>query len=72
MYPLHKFSVLVFRAFDEDSDSYINLSEWIHGLSIFLRGDLTERAKCKYGIQSLPLKFVVQNLKLGSNKVLPS
>ncbi|KAJ8024456.1 EF-hand calcium-binding domain-containing protein 1 [Holothuria leucospilota] len=43
----------VFRAFDEDSDSYINLSEWIHGLSIFLRGDLTERAKFCFDVYDL-------------------
>ncbi|XP_071812025.1 calaxin-like isoform X2 [Apostichopus japonicus] len=43
----------VFRAFDEDSDSYINLNEWINGLSIFLRGNLSERAKYCFDVYDL-------------------
>lgn len=35
----------VFKAFDKDNDSYINLEEWVRGLSIFLRGTLEEHVK---------------------------
>ncbi len=37
---------LVFRAFDKDNDSYISMSEWVEGLSIFLRGSIEEKIKC--------------------------
>ena len=37
----------MFRAFDKDSDSFINLHEWIEGLSIFIRGTLDEKIDCK-------------------------
>jgi len=32
----------VFKAFDRDNDGFISLEEWVLGLSIFLRGTLTE------------------------------
>ncbi|XP_048462365.1 calaxin isoform X4 [Rhincodon typus] len=35
----------VFRVFDKDNDSYVNLKEWIEGLSIILRGTLDEKIK---------------------------
>jgi len=37
---------LVFKAFDKDSDSFVNMEEWIRGLSVFLRGTLDEHMKC--------------------------
>jgi len=37
---------LVFKAFDKDSDSFVNMEEWIRGLSVFLRGTLDEHLKC--------------------------
>lgn len=40
---------LVFRAFDKDNDSYVSVKEWIEGLSVFLRGTLDEKIKCKIG-----------------------
>lgn len=40
-------SFLVFRGFDKDNDGCVNVSEWIHGLSLFLRGTLEEKMKCK-------------------------
>ena len=39
-------SLLVFRAFDKDNDSYVGVKEWIEGLSVFLRGTLDEKIKC--------------------------
>ena len=39
---------LVFKAFDKDSDSYVNMEEWIRGLSVFLRGTLDEHLKCMH------------------------
>ena len=41
------FILLVFRAFDEDNDGFINELEWVKGLSIFLRGTMEEKMKCK-------------------------
>ncbi|XP_048195981.1 EF-hand calcium-binding domain-containing protein 1-like [Perognathus longimembris pacificus] len=35
----------VFFAFDKDSDNYINVIEWIKGLSVFLRGTFEEKLK---------------------------
>ncbi|OXB53722.1 hypothetical protein ASZ78_011569 [Callipepla squamata] len=37
----------VFRAFDRDNDNCISVVEWVEGLSVFLRGTLEERIKCK-------------------------
>lgn len=37
----------VFRTFDRDNDSCISVEEWVEGLSVFLRGTLDERIKCK-------------------------
>jgi len=42
---------LVFRAFDRDSDSNINMLEWVEGLSIFLRGTLEEKIECKLHVE---------------------
>lgn len=39
--------VIVFRAFDEDNDGFINELEWVKGLSIFLRGTMEEKMKCE-------------------------
>lgn len=38
----------VFRAFDRDNDSYLSMSEWVEGLSIFLRGNQEEKIKCNF------------------------
>ncbi|XP_042540478.1 EF-hand calcium-binding domain-containing protein 1-like isoform X2 [Dipodomys spectabilis] len=35
----------VFFAFDKDSDNFINVIEWIKGLSVFLRGTFEEKLK---------------------------
>ena len=43
----------VFRAFDRDNDSYINMNEWVEGLSIFLRGNLDEKIRCKKPVGAL-------------------
>lgn len=37
----------MFRAFDKDNDGSVSVSEWIYGLSVFLRGNLEEKMKCK-------------------------
>ena len=38
----------VFRAFDLDADSAINMKDWVEGLSVFMRGSLEEKTKCNY------------------------
>ncbi|XP_041039258.1 EF-hand calcium-binding domain-containing protein 1 isoform X1 [Carcharodon carcharias] len=43
----------VFRAFDKDNDSYVNMREWIEGLSIFLRGTLDEKIKFCFDVFDL-------------------
>lgn len=43
----------VFRAFDVDSDSSISMEEWVKGLSIFLRGELEEKAKFCFTVYDL-------------------
>jgi len=35
----------VFKAFDKDNDGFISLEEWVRGLSIFLRGTLSEHTQ---------------------------
>lgn len=35
----------VFRAFDRDSDNYINSDEWVLGLSVFLKGAMDEKTR---------------------------
>lgn len=44
MYLIH---FAVFRTFDRDNDGCISVVEWVEGLSVFLRGTLEERIKCK-------------------------
>lgn len=44
---------LVFRGFDRDNDGCVSVTEWIHGLSLFLRGTLEEKMKCKPADQLL-------------------
>ncbi|XP_071943765.1 calaxin-like isoform X2 [Antedon mediterranea] len=41
------------RAFDKDSDSCVNLSEWIIGLSVFLRGSEEEQVKFCFEVYDL-------------------
>ena len=38
--------ILVFRAFDKDSDSHLSTKEWVHGMSVVLRGTLEEKMEC--------------------------
>jgi len=38
----------VFKVFDEDNDSNINMKEWVCGFSKFLRGTTKEKMDCKY------------------------
>ena len=39
---------IVYRAFDKDSDGYLSREEWIHGMSILLKGTLDEKIECTY------------------------
>ncbi|NXJ91312.1 EFCB1 protein, partial [Corythaixoides concolor] len=43
----------VFRIFDRDNDSCINVVEWVEGLSVFLRGTLEERIKYCFEVYDL-------------------
>lgn len=43
----------VLRAFDKDSDSYINQSEWMFGMSVFLKGTLEERIEFCFQVYDL-------------------
>ncbi|XP_039273510.1 calaxin-like [Styela clava] len=43
----------VFRAFDTDSDSYINTKEWVEGLSVFMRGTLDEKIDYTFKVYDL-------------------
>ncbi|XP_020848257.1 calaxin isoform X2 [Phascolarctos cinereus] len=43
----------VFRAFDKDNDGIVNVTEWISGLCIFLRGNLEERTKYCFEVYDL-------------------
>uniref|UniRef100_A0A8C2UZI9 EF-hand calcium-binding domain-containing protein 1-like n=1 Tax=Chinchilla lanigera TaxID=34839 RepID=A0A8C2UZI9_CHILA len=35
----------VFYAFDRNKDNYVNVEEWVRGLSVFLRGTFEEKLK---------------------------
>ncbi|XP_040117116.1 EF-hand calcium-binding domain-containing protein 1 isoform X2 [Oryx dammah] len=41
----------VFRGFDKDNDGCISVTEWVYGLSVFLRGTLEEKMKFFQGFQ---------------------
>ena len=41
----------MFKVFDEDNDSNINMKEWVCGFSKFLRGTNKEKMDCKYLIK---------------------
>ncbi|XP_053117756.1 calaxin isoform X2 [Hemicordylus capensis] len=43
----------VFRAFDKDNDSCVSITEWVEGLSIFLRGTLEEKIKYCFDVYDL-------------------
>ncbi|TKC45239.1 hypothetical protein EI555_010279 [Monodon monoceros] len=43
----------VFRAFDKDNDGCITVSEWVYGLSVFLRGTLEEKMKYCFDVFDL-------------------
>uniref|UniRef100_A0A8D0C5S0 Calaxin n=1 Tax=Salvator merianae TaxID=96440 RepID=A0A8D0C5S0_SALMN len=43
----------VFRAFDRDNDSCVSVTEWVEGLSIFLRGTLEEKMKYCFEVYDL-------------------
>lgn len=49
---------VVFKAFDKDSDGFLNQEEWIKGLSLFLRGTLEEKMECKsYNASGIDCSF---------------
>jgi Ca2+-binding EF-hand superfamily protein len=35
----------IFKAFDKDVDGFINMEDWVRGMSIFIRGTMEERQK---------------------------
>ena len=37
----------VFRVFDTDADNHISFEEFLRGMSVFLKGKLEERLKCR-------------------------
>uniref|UniRef100_A0A8V5H1B7 Uncharacterized protein n=1 Tax=Melopsittacus undulatus TaxID=13146 RepID=A0A8V5H1B7_MELUD len=43
----------VFRAFDRDNNSCISATEWVEGLSVFLRGTLEEKIKYCFEVYDL-------------------
>ncbi|XP_003383675.1 PREDICTED: EF-hand calcium-binding domain-containing protein 1-like [Amphimedon queenslandica] len=43
----------VFKAFDKDSDGFLNQEEWVKGLSMFLRGTLAEKIEYCFSIYDL-------------------
>ncbi|OCT74213.1 hypothetical protein XELAEV_18033170mg [Xenopus laevis] len=43
----------VFRGFDKDNDSFISVTEWVEGLSVFLHGTLEEKIKYCFGVYDL-------------------
>nr|XP_031535512.1 EF-hand calcium-binding domain-containing protein 1-like [Vicugna pacos] len=43
----------VFFAFDKDNDNYINVKEWVKGLSVFLRGTFEEKLKFCFEVYCL-------------------
>lgn len=43
----------VFKAFDKDNDSNISMEEWIHGLSVFLRGTSEEQLEFSFAVYDL-------------------
>lgn len=55
----------VFRAFDKDSDGFLSQEEWVLGMSVFLRGTLEEKIKCKaIGSVQLPSFVWTSRLRL--------
>lgn len=54
---------LVFREFDKDNDGCITVSEWVYGLSVFLRGTLEEKMKCKTSCYPIGLHFMISTSK---------
>lgn len=56
---LHCTLFLVFRGFDKDNDGCVNVSEWIVGLSLFLRGTLEEKMKCKISGYLIGLYIII-------------
>ncbi|XP_055369065.1 calaxin isoform X3 [Betta splendens] len=43
----------VFRTFDKDNDGFVNMREWIDGLSVFLRGTLDEKIEYCFQVYDL-------------------
>ncbi|XP_043849733.1 EF-hand calcium-binding domain-containing protein 1 [Dromiciops gliroides] len=43
----------VFRAFDKDNDGFVNVTEWVSGLCVFLRGSLEEKMKYCFEVYDL-------------------
>lgn len=54
---------LVFRGFDKDNDGCISVIEWVYGLSVFLRGTLEEKMKCKISRRPTGLYFMISRCK---------
>ena len=43
----------IFRTFDHDSDGYLTCNEWLTGLWIFLKGNLTEQTTYCFQVQTM-------------------
>jgi len=43
----------VFKAFDKDNDSLVNMEEWVKGMSVFLRGDREEKIRFIFDVYDL-------------------
>lgn len=65
-------SFLVFRGFDKDNDGCVNVSEWIYGLSVFLRGTLEEKMKCKISGYPIALYTRINISKECTSMYIPS
>ncbi|KAM9102508.1 EF-hand calcium-binding domain-containing protein 1 isoform X2 [Sarcophilus harrisii] len=50
---LSKTSKHLFRAFDRDNDGFVNVTEWVAGLCVFLRGSLEEKMKYCFDVYDL-------------------
>lgn len=45
------------RVFDTDSDNHISFEEYIRGMSVFLKGKLEEKLKCRWNRGGAILMF---------------
>lgn len=51
----------VYRAFDADSDGFVNMEEWVQGLSVFLRGSLEQQTQCKLEVYAFHCDILFKN-----------